>query len=108
MTTTKSAGGLPEDVEYALRMLVDYATLRGGALDSAKAGEFVQTVRDELCRTAAARSGEDALMAFVRDVSEQKPEKPDYWCACGQCERNIDRAQEILEALSATRPQENE
>lgn len=35
--------------------------------------------------------------SFIKDVSKQAPEKPDYWSSCGQCDRNIDRAEEILE-----------
>lgn len=41
---------------------------------------------------------------FIRDVAAQKPEKPDYWSACGQCERNAERAQDILEARAALAP----
>lgn len=33
---------------------------------------------------------------FIEDVATQQPEKPDHWSSCGQCERNIDRAQEVL------------
>ena len=29
----------------------------------------------------------------------QIPEKPDYWCSCGQCERNIDRVDDIIEEV---------
>lgn len=35
---------------------------------------------------------------FVEDVSKQEPEKPDYWSSCGQCARNIDRADDLLSA----------
>jgi hypothetical protein len=35
---------------------------------------------------------------FLADVSQQEPEKPDYWSSCGQCERNIDRAGDLLDA----------
>lgn len=45
---------------------------------------------------AAAQS--DDLVAFIRDVAAQKPEKPDYWSSCGQCGHNIERAQDLLEA----------
>lgn len=34
---------------------------------------------------------------FVKRISEQTPEKPDYWSACGQCDRNTDIAEDILE-----------
>lgn len=40
------------------------------------------------------------VLAFLEDVSKQKPEKPDYWSSCGQCDRNIDRAGELLEEIA--------
>lgn len=43
---------------------------------------------------------DDAM--FLHDVAAQEPEKPDYWSSCGQCERNIERAQDILEARAAS------
>ncbi len=42
-----------------------------------------------------------AAIDFVRRVSKQKPEKPDYWCACGQCERNENDAEEIIDMANA-------
>ncbi len=36
------------------------------------------------------------LLEFVGRIAKQTPEKPDYWCACGQCERNANDAQDIL------------
>lgn len=47
------------------------------------------------------RTNDDAI-SFIKDISTQKPEKPDYWSACGQCEHNIERAQEILESQGGT------
>ncbi|HEX2656149.1 MAG TPA: hypothetical protein VHN11_21205 [Xanthobacteraceae bacterium] len=51
----------------------------------------------ELERELAAK---DALIAkfreFVARVAKQKPEKPDYWNSCGQCERNISDAEELM------------
>lgn len=38
---------------------------------------------------------------FLKDVATQTPEKPDYWSSCGQCERNSERAQDLLEARAA-------
>jgi len=38
----------------------------------------------------------DKLRPFVVGVSQQRPEKPDYWCSCGQCERNIEDARELV------------
>lgn len=36
------------------------------------------------------------LREFVQRVAKQKPEKPDYWSACGQCERNISDAEDLI------------
>jgi septal ring factor EnvC (AmiA/AmiB activator) len=35
---------------------------------------------------------------FIKEVSEQTPEKPDYWSSCSQCERNISDAEDLIEA----------
>lgn len=35
---------------------------------------------------------------FISDVARQTPEKPDYWNSCGQCARNIERAQELVDS----------
>lgn len=49
--------------------------------------------------TQAGEGWRDIATAFVRDVASQKPEKPDYWTSCGQCERNISEAEDLLAAL---------
>lgn len=38
------------------------------------------------------------LKDFIREIADQKPEKPDYWSSCSQCEGNSRMAQELLEA----------
>jgi hypothetical protein len=40
------------------------------------------------------------MLAFLRELAGQKVSKPDHWTECHQCERNIERAQELLETLS--------
>jgi hypothetical protein len=45
------------------------------------------------------RSENERLIAFCRDISEQVPEQPDYWSSCSQCAKNIDTAEDMLEAL---------
>lgn len=40
----------------------------------------------------------ETMRTFVQRVAEQKPEKPDYWSSCGQCEGNIEAAQDLLAA----------
>lgn len=48
---------------------------------------------------------------FLTELSKQKPEKPDYWSSCGQCDRNSSTAEDLLAATPAAialyeRPQE--
>jgi hypothetical protein len=47
-------------------------------------------------QVAALTSRCGTLEKMVRTIGAQKPEKPDYWNSCGQCERNIDDAKDIL------------
>ncbi len=37
------------------------------------------------------------MRAFVERVAKQRPEKPDHWCSCGQCERNAEEARELTD-----------
>jgi hypothetical protein len=41
---------------------------------------------------------------FIEAVSKQKPEKPDYWSTCMQCERNISDAEDLLSATTKGQP----
>ena len=45
----------------------------------------------------------DAVMEFVKDVSEQGESKPDYWSSCGQCESNTRNAEDLIERLADPR-----
>jgi hypothetical protein len=49
----------------------------------------------------AANAVIDRLGEFVERVSRQKPEKPDYWSSCGQCEHNISDAEDLLPLLKS-------
>jgi hypothetical protein len=55
----------------------------------------------EQAQPAVAQPVAPEVREFLEDVSKQKPEKPDYWSSCGQCERNTGRAEELLESLAA-------
>ncbi|WP_186143806.1 hypothetical protein [Burkholderia gladioli] len=55
---------------------------------------------DGSCRVSAPADARDAA-TFIREVAAQKPEKPDYWSSCGQCQRNAERAQDLLDAACA-------
>ena len=45
-------------------------------------------------QSAEYRIGE--LEAALRKIAAQKPEKPDYWTPCGQCDSNIEDAKDAL------------
>ncbi|WP_417070760.1 hypothetical protein [Niveibacterium terrae] len=49
-------------------------------------------------RELAAEAG--SLREFVKKISDQIPEKPDHWSMCGQCDRNIGEAEDIIEELA--------
>lgn len=61
------------------------------SLDKMEDYDRLKQERDEL----AAQVG--VMHAFILKVSQQKPEKPDHWNSCGQCERNENEAEELLE-----------
>lgn len=42
----------------------------------------------------------EQLKLFAQDIANQTPEKPDYWSSCGQCERNISYADDVLSEAS--------
>ncbi len=37
------------------------------------------------------------MREFIAGIAMQKPEKPDYWSSCSQCEHNISAAEEIFD-----------
>ena len=37
-----------------------------------------------------------SLLEFIKEISGQEPEKPDYWSSCSQCQRNIEDAQGLI------------
>ena len=44
------------------------------------------------------------LEAALRKIAAQKPEKPDYWTSCGQCDSNIEDAKDALARHAAGDP----
>lgn len=42
---------------------------------------------------------DDARDVFIRKIAAQKPEKPDHWSSCGQCQHNAEEAQDLLDAV---------
>lgn len=44
------------------------------------------------------------LLIFVKKISEQIPEKPDYWNSCSQCEHNASEAEDLLIAAGEVKP----
>jgi hypothetical protein len=39
------------------------------------------------------------MREFIAGIAMQKPEKPDHWSSCGQCESNINAADELWDQL---------
>ena len=47
----------------------------------------------------------EMVVVFLNEVAGQTPETPDYWGACGQCYRNNDKADDIIdEVLAQNKP----
>jgi len=68
--------------------------------------EAARLIREAVNRAPAA--GDAQMLEFVREVAQQKPEKPDHWSSCSQCERNTSTAEELLEAYAAIAQQKGE
>lgn len=43
----------------------------------------------------------DARDLLIAEIAQQKPEKPDHWSSCSQCEHNIEKAQDIIDAAQS-------
>ena len=39
----------------------------------------------------------EEMQEFIRKVSLQTPDKPDYFSSCKQCKRNIEEAKEFID-----------
>ena len=63
--------------------------------------EHTGCLREQL---AALAEQNEKMRAFVIKVSEQTPEKPDYWSSCGQCEHNSSNAEDLLELPDLASP----
>lgn len=84
---------LGDDVSYGY----DASDMREYALEAVNAALATQADAPE-----AGQEADTKLRAFVLKVSRQKPEKPDYWSSCGQCEHNISDAEDLIAALSGS------
>ena len=96
--------GVPAEVMAALDRMctpLDQSWLKGVTAEAD--AKCMQTIRDYILhRPACAPAAGDAqMLEFVREVAQQKPEKPDHWSSCSQCERNTSTAEELLEAHAA-------
>lgn len=47
------------------------------------------------------REAIEAARLLIAEISTQKPEKPDYWSSCGQCDRNISQCEDALLVIDA-------
>ncbi len=73
----------------------------GGGMEAVDSmNVFVESLRRSVAK--AEKQEPVAVIKFLKRLSQQTPEKPDYWSSCGQCERNANEAEELLES---THPQ---
>ncbi|HEY1129159.1 MAG TPA: hypothetical protein VGF12_07130 [Roseateles sp.] len=68
------------------------------------AKEMRDYARAAIAAAPAAASVPAEWREFVERVAKQKPEKPDHWSACSQCEHNISDAEDLLSTDPATAP----
>ncbi|MGF6878399.1 hypothetical protein [Paraburkholderia sp. MM5477-R1] len=87
--------GFPGEVHAAFQ---DGGEKTRRALDAAAMPEDLPSAHSAATDAATVS---DEREAFIADVAAQKPENPDHWSSCGQCERNIERAQDLLAEQSA-------
>lgn len=95
-------GTITVDVTALDMVMQDYAKLRAKTEVSMGVGDgsgklFVHGDYDSIKAAQAIIDRYIAAMGFISEVSKQKPEKPDYWSGCSQCERNIEEAKELTE-----------
>lgn len=50
-------------------------------------------------RLAELEKQRDTLLKLVECISQQTPEKPDYWSSCSQCEHNISDAEDAIASV---------
>jgi len=97
-----------EDAKAELRQMIEEALAQPEEAQSALSlfqSGFIDG-REKGLKEALAQTQEPvAWREFIEQVAKQKPEKPDYWSSCSQCERNINDAEDLLEA---TPPQRTE
>lgn len=58
--------------------------------------EAVRQRNDAREQLAASQAREQQMREALIEISTQRPEKPDHWSSCGQCDRNIDNAQDLV------------
>lgn len=54
---------------------------------------------DAAARIAELEKQRDTLLKLVECISQQTPEKPDYWSSCSQCEHNISDAEDAIASV---------
>lgn len=86
------------DITPPIRAFQEWA-LEGYVGDVAAAKCAANTI--PLYREQPAPAVPDAVVEFLREIKNQIPEKPDHWNSCGQCERNSDKADDLLELIYA-------
>lgn len=83
-------------IDTAAVALPSFEIRHEGGLD-AVVRNIVEAI--ERCSVPPSESNQN-MYEFVTRITEQIPEKPDYWSSCGQCERNINDAQDLIESFT--------
>jgi len=86
-------------------LLDDVATLRAANAERQKQeAESRRLFYSEQDKRQSAEYRIAELEAALRKIAAQKPEKPDYWTSCGQCDSNIEDAKDALARPAAGEP----
>lgn len=81
--------------ERAKKIVVDLETCNGASA-IAVISEALNLINEFANEPDSPMSNSAPMYDFVERVSKQLPEKPDHWSSCGQCEHNINDAEELL------------
>lgn len=101
-TAAHGVGGMSGEVLSKLVMSIEATTIGLHNVGTKELIAFARAILRAAPAPVAAPQPAAAIPGewreFVERVAKQKPEKPDYWSSCSQCEHNISDAEDLLEA----------
>jgi hypothetical protein len=80
-------------------LVISLAIKAGARIDCGTICFNEKDIDDFIMRFAELLTSAEMFLLYeelVKNISEQEPEKPDYWSSCSQCQRNIEDVQELL------------